>query len=50
MNLVNEILKPFKSNCSPHDKDLGCESNRIFKSLVVIVIILLLIYLVNKYL
>ena len=40
----------FNNNCSPHDNDLGCESTRIIKSFVVIAIILLIIFLVNKYL
>ena len=38
------------NNCSPHDKDLGCETTRIIKSFAVIAIILLIVCLVNKFL
>ena len=49
-SLINDILAPFKRHCSPHDRDTGCESGRLMKSLATIVIIFLIIFLVNKYL
>ncbi len=49
-SLINDILAPFKRHCSPHDRDVGCESGRLMKSLATIVIIFLIIFLVNKYL
>jgi len=48
--MFENILNSFKNNCSPHDKDLGCETSRIIKAFISILIIFLIIFLVNKYL